>query len=674
MNQTKPSGPRSVALVGPYLSGKTTLLESILSVTGRITRKGSVNDGNTVGDSSAEARARNMSVEVNAATTTYLGDEFTFLDCPGSIEFLQETHNALIGADAAVVVCEPDPARVLALAPLLKFLDDRAIPRILFVNKMDRATGQVGDLLESLQSVSHKPLVLRQLPIFDGETVTGYLDLASERAYRYKSGGPSEIVDIPDSVAERKDEARFEMLEKIADFDDDLMEDLLEDVEPSRDHVFADLSKELQEGQISPVMLGSAEADNGVRRLLKALRWEVPPAERAAKRVGVEADGGSTVAQVLKTYITPRGGKISLVRVWGGTVKDGMSLNGERVSGVFRMLGLQTEKLTEAHAGQIVGLGRLEGIATGDTLRPEKGGTELERAPRLPPVYSLTVAAANRSDEVKLSSAMAKLTDEDPSLSFEQNQDTQELVLWGQGDIHLRVAFDRLKNKYGLEVASRKPKVPYKEAIRKSTVQHGRFKRQTGGHGQFGDVHIEIKPLPRGGGFEFIDKVVGGVVPRQYIPAVEAGAREYLQKGPLGFPVVDVSVTLFDGQYHSVDSSEQAFKTAARIAMSEGLPKCDPVLLEPIYHVEIMVPNEYTAKVNNLVTTRRGQILNFEAREDWPGWDTVSAHMPQSEMHDLIVELRSLTLGVGTYKFEYDHLTPLTGRLADQVLAAAAAE
>jgi elongation factor G len=673
MTQTKPSGPRNIALVGPYTSGKTTLLESILSVTGRVSRKGSVNEGNTVGDSSAEARDRSMSVEVNVATTDHMGDEFTFLDCPGSIEFLQETYNALIGVDAAVVVCEPDVNKVLPLAPLLKFLDDEDIPHFLFVNKIDKAAGRMRDLLDSLQSVSSKPLVLRQIPIRDGEEITGYVDLASERAFVYKDGAPSEIIDLPGNLEDRKSEARYEMLEKLADFDDKLMEELLEDVEPERGEVFEDLGKELQDGVIVPVLLGSADSDHGVRRLLKALRWEAPASARAAARVGVE-EAGEPLAQILKTYVTPRGGKISLARVWRGTIKDGMTLNGERVSGVFQMLGQQTEKLSEATAGQVVGLGRLEEAKTGDTLSEGKESEALKKAPVIPPVFSLTITAANRNDEVKLSGALSKLQDEDPSLIVDHNQDTQEMILWGQGDIHLKVAFDRLQNKYGIEVNSTPPQVPYKEAIRKPTSQHGRFKRQSGGHGQFGDVHIEIAPLPRGSGFEFHDKIVGGAIPRQYIPAVEAGVKEYLSKGPLGFPVVDVSVTLTDGQYHSVDSSEQAFKTAGRIAMSEGLPNCNPVLLEPVYQVEIHVPSEFTSKINNLISVRRGQILGFEARDGWLGWDTVSAHMPQSELHDLVVELRSITHGVGSYEFRYDHLQELTGRLADQVLQASAAE
>jgi elongation factor G len=672
MSNGTAAGPRNVALVGPYLSGKTTLLESILFATGAINRKGSVSEGNTVGDSSPEARAREMGVELNVAGTTYLGDELTFLDCPGSIEFLQEAYNALLGVDAAVVVCEADATKAATLGPLLKFLEDQGIPRLIFVNKIDRATGRVQDLLAALQAVSTRPLVLRQVPIREAEQVTGYLDLASERAYLYRPDQASEIIELPDAMTDTKAEARYEMLEKLADFDDTLMEQLLEDVEPPNEEVFVQLTKDLREGHIVPVLLGAGEHLHGVKRLLKALRHEVPGPAAAVGRLGLEGDG-APLAQVLKTYHTMHGGKLSVARVWRGAVKDGATLNGDRVAGVYRLMGLQTEKMAEAKAGVVVAFGRLEGARTGDTLSTGKPDLELPRAEILPPVYHLAVTAADRADEVKLSGAVAKVVEEDPSLSLEQNQDTQEMLLWGQGDIHLKIAFDRLKSKYGLDVVTRVPKVPYKEAIRKPITQRGRHKRQTGGHGQFGDVVLEIKPLPRGSGFQFDNKIVGGVVPKQYIPSVENGVKEYLTEGPLGFPVVDLSVTLIDGSFHAVDSSDMAFKTAGRIAMVEALPQCNPVLLEPIFLVEISVPSEATSKVNGVITGRRGQILGFDARAGWPGWDTVSAHMPQAEIHGLIVELRSLTLGVGTYTWKYDHLQELTGRQADLVLAETAA-
>ena len=669
MSESKPTGPRTVALVGPYLAGKTTLLESLLFASGSLPRKGSVDLGTSVGDATPEARERHMSVEVNAAALTFMGDSFTFLDCPGSIEFFQETANALGGVDAAVVVTEADGAKALALSPILHLLNEQGIPHFLFVNKIDKAAGPVRELLAPLQRVSAKPLVLRQVPVREGGLITGYVDLASERAYVYRDDAPAEIVDLPKSVAERRDEARFAMLERLADFDDRLMEALLEDREPPREMVFADLSRELKEGLIVPVLLGAANTGHGVRRLLKALRHEVPAHGVAAARHGIDAASAEPLAQVLKTYVTPHGGKLSLARVWSGSLRDGMVLNGERVAGLFRPGGGQNEKLAEAPAGFTVAIGRLEGAHTGDTLSPGREGVALPRAVRLPPVFGLAIGTASRNDDVKLSAALAKLIDEDPGLSFESVPETHQFILWGQGDIHLKVAFGRLHSKYGLTVTGHRPKVAYREAIRKAVVQHGRHKRQSGGHGQFGDVHLEIMPQARGGGFRFESRIVGGVVPRNFIPAVEAGVREYLVSGPLGFPVVDVAVALTDGSYHAVDSSEMAFKTAARIAMTEGMPHAEPVLLEPVSRVSVMVPADHTSRITGLLSARRGQFLGFDAREGWPGWDEVSALVPQSELHDLIVELRSLTQGVGTFTAAFDHLQELTGRLADQVLA-----
>ncbi len=665
------SDKRTVAIVGPSLSGKTTLLESLLFVTGAITRRGNVKDGNTVGDSAAEARERGMSTEVSAAAAEHNGVAFTFLDCPGSIEFAIEAQNALIGADAALVVCEPDPARVVMLAPTFRFLDDHDIPHLLFINKIDRANVQMRDLVPAMRAISGRPLVLHQVPIRDGDAITGYVDLIGEQAYAYKGGAASEQVEVPDSVKDREHSARTELLESLADFDDALLEKLLEDEVPSRQEVGEYLKTEVAANKVVPVFLGAAEQDHGVRRLLDHMAHLVPAAAATAAGRGIDAANGEPLAQVLKTYLTPHGGKLSLVRVWRGSLPDGVVLNGTRAAGVYRMMGAQQTKLGAAEVGDVVALGRLEGIGTGDTLAkgakpPEE---ELPRAETPPAVYSLAIAAEKRDDEVKLSTAIAKVIEEDPSLSVEQNPDTQEFVLWGQGEIHLQVAVARLRNKYNLELKTQSPKVAYKEAIRKGISQHGRFKRQTGGHGMFGDVHLDIKPLPRGTGSEFHQRVVGGNVPRQYIPSVETGVREYLRKGPLGFPVVDVSVTLTDGSYHTVDSNDQSFKLAARVAMTEAMPKCSPVLLEPICQVNIMVPNEATAKVHGLISGRRGQILGFSAKEGWGGWDEVEAYMPQAELHELIVELRSLTLGVGWYTFAYDHLTELTGRLADQVLA-----
>ena len=666
------SGPRTVALVGPFGSGKTTLLESILMLTDAVQRKGSVAQGNTVGDFTAEARARQMSVDVNCATTKYLDETFTFLDCPGSIEFLQDTLNVFPGIDAAVVVCEPDGGKVQMLKPFVKRLSDLGIPHFLFVNKIDKASGNVGDLLAQLQEASDKPLLMRQIPIMDSGTITGFVDLALERAFVYREHAEPETIELAGDVQDEEKQARYQMLEKLADFDEHLMEELLSDVEPPRDEVFEDLSKELAQGLVVPVLLGSSEHDNGIHRLLKALRHEVPDVAAAAQRLGVKP-AGDTVVQVLKTFNGAHG-KLSLARVLVGTLKDGAVLRGRegndaRVAGIFALKGDAQTKLGEAKAGETVALGRLEGVATGDALSTSKVAPPTVSIEQLEPVYELAIETTDRKDEVKLTSAIHKLQEDDPSLHFRQDAELQQMTLAGQGEIHLKVAVEKLQSKYGLKVSTHVPKVPYKETIRKPGKQHGRHKRQSGGHGQFGDVHIEIAPLPRGSGFVFEDKIKGGVVPRQFIPSVEKGIVEYMKEGPLGFPVVDFTVALVDGSYHAVDSSDAAFQTAARIAMQEGMPNCAPVLLEPVMHVRVHVPNDATSKVNQAVSGRRGQLLGYDARGGWKGWDTVEAQMPLSELHGLIIDLRSLTQGVGTYEMKFDHLAELTGRLADQVVA-----
>ncbi len=671
-------GPRTIALVGPYLSGKTTLLESILHICGATNRKGGVTEGTTVGDSAPEARAHHMSVEANIATCEFLGDQFSFIDCPGSIEFIQDSLNAVPDVDAAVIVCEPDTGKLLALQPFLRYLQSRKVPHMLFVNKIDQAKGRVRDILTELQPASMMPLLLRQVPIWNDGIVLGFIDLALERAYIYREHAPSEMIDMPGGVQDRALEARYEMLERLADYDDSLMEELLSDIAPPRDEIFSNLSRDFARAQIVPVLFGSAQNSNGVRRLLKALRHEVPDVSATAARLQLPAVNGA-VCQVLKTYHTNHGGKLSMVRVLNGQLRDGdtiYSVGGEsmRIAGMFHLLGHQATKCAVAGVGDLVALGRLDKACTGDTLATQKGAApSLERGGLLAPVYSLAVAVADHKDEVKLTGAIARISEEDPSIQLVHTSDTHEIVLHGQGEMHLRIAVERLRNRFGLRVQTSVPKVPYCEAIRKPATQRGRHKRQSGGHGQFGDVVLEIAPLPRGAGFVFENKITGGVVPRNYIPGVEAGVRDYLARGPLGYPVVDITVALIDGSYHSVDSSEQAFRTAARIAMQEAMPNCAPVLLEPIHHIEIVVPSEATARVNGIVASRRGHILGFDTRPGWPGWDQVFAQMPQAEMQDLITELRSVSQGVGTYTWRFDHLQELTGRLADDIVSASKA-
>ncbi len=666
-------GPRCIALVGPFASGKTSLLEAILARTGAITRQGHAKDGNTVGDASPEARANSMSVEVNVAETTYMGDRYSFIDCPGSVEFQYEAIPVLAGADLAVVVAEADAKKVPALQLILRDLEARGIPHMLFINKIDKLSGSVRDVLSTLQAASRVPMVLRQLPMLRDGVVTGCIDLALERAHVYHEGEESEIVALPDGEKAAEVEARTAMLETIADYDDRLLEQLLDDIKPERSLIFQDLVEEMRQGKICPVFIGSAEHGNGISRLLKALRHEAPGIAETRRRLGLADGGAETVVQVMKTIQTPRSGKMSVARILRGTVADGAVLRTAdgretKVSGVFRVMGQETAKREAGQEGETVALGKVEGVRTGDTLAA--GGMVPDLAPLPPsaPMMAMAIAPKERKDDVRLSAALARVLEEDPSLRLSHVPETGETVLEGLGEMHLRVVVDRLTGKYGVPVTTSVPRVAYRETIRKAASVRGRHKKQSGGHGQFGDVVLTIRPLERGGGLGFEETITGGVVPRQYISSVEAGVREYFGiGGPLGFPVVDVAVTLTDGSYHTVDSSDMAFRQAAQIGMREGMPQCDPVLLEPVMNVTVYCPTEATARINGILPRRRGQIVGSDARDGWEGWDEIHAQVPAAEMQDLIIELRSATAGVGSFVQNFDHLAELTGRMADDI-------
>lgn len=670
------SGSKCIAIVGPFASGKTTLLEAIMARTGAVSKQNSVASGNTVGDHSPEARKHRMSVEASAATTEFMGESITFVDCPGSVEFTFEAEAVLAAADLAVVVAEADEKKIPALQLIMRKLEDAGIPRMLFLNKVDKSELGVRETLRLLQPASRKPLLLRQIALRKDGIVVGSIDLALERAYVWREHAESEIAPIPDEEKAREVDARFSMLETLADHDDALMEQLLDEIEPPRDAVFDDLSADLREGAVTPVFIGTAEAGNGVLRLLKAIRHDGPDVGDTVARLAADGEPPSPCLQVMKTIHTSHGGKLSVARVLNGRISDGQELvagddRSGKVSGLYRMLGRDQTKISDAGAGETVALGKLDDIRTGDTVAPPKSDVIQLAALATPnTVFSTALRPKERKDEVKLSSALHRLGEEDPSLTIEHNQESGETILSGHGEMHLRVIKERLENKYQIPVESGPAEIPYRETIAKGTTQRGRHKKQSGGHGQFGDVVLEIKPLPRGVGFEFTDTITGGVVPKQYIPSVEHGIRDYLKCGPLGFPVVDLAVNLSDGSYHAVDSSDMAFQMAGKLAMKEGLAACRPVLLEPIMKVEISTPNDTTAKVTAIIPQRRGQILGFDAKSGWDGWDVVEATMPLAEMRDLIIELRSATAGVAGYSSKFDHMAELAGRLADEVMNA----
>ena len=441
--ESRIAGPRLIAIVGPFQSGKTSLLESLLVRAGGAARQGSVRDGTSVGDSSPEARSHAMSVEPNVASVDYMGDRFTFVDCPGSVEFIHDMRYVLPVCDAAVVVCEADARKTPALQVILRELEELRVPRIVFLNKVDLAGGGVREALEMLQPASRAPLLLRQLPTFENGVATGFVDLALERAFVYRESGPSEVVEMPAGIASDEKQARYNMLEKLADYDDALMEQLISDIEPPRDRVFDDLAKELRDGHIVPLMIGSATAGHGVTRLLKALRHEAPGVTQSRARLGVEATGPA-LAQVLRTVHTAHGGKLSLARVLRGAFPDGAAVvssrgNEERIAGVARLTGAVTAKLPKAEEGDTVAFARLESFLTGDRFCDGKKPPEPAVIPPPPPhTQAFAIVAKDRKDEVRLAAALAKLCEEDPSLAYVQDQESAELKLFGQGEMHLQ--------------------------------------------------------------------------------------------------------------------------------------------------------------------------------------------------------------------------------------------
>jgi len=660
-------GTRVIALVGPAGAGKTSLAEAMLFAAGATDRLGSTANGSSIGDSSPESRQRGGSTELNLYNFEYLADQFAILDVPGSVGFSADGARALAIADVAIVVVDPDPARAPLTAPALRALDELGIPHLIFVNRIDQAHGRIRDLLSALQPMSVSPLIARQIPIRDGESISGFVDLALEYAFKYQPGKPSERIDIPSELQDREAQARTQMLEQLADHDDELLEQLLMDQAPTREKVLQDLARETGDNLGVSVLFGSANSSWGVRRLLKAMRHEAPPPQNAADRLGV-SDPSMYVFKIVHGSI----GRLALSRVLGGRIAEGPDLktqNGEhaRLGALFTVQGEKTTKVSEARDGDIVAVAKIDTVRAGEWLGQGKLPAPIEIGY---PARNCAIAIepADRKDDVKLSGALQRLAEEDCALIVDHDDANHEIRLRGINDEHLNTVLARLKRRYGVEVKSHQPTVGYRESIRKPVRQHGRHKKQSGGHGQFGDVIIEIRPLSRGEGFIFEEKIHGGSVPKQWIPAVEDGVREAMVKGPLGFEVVDCAVTLVDGSYHSVDSSELAFRLAGRLAMQEALAAASPHLLEPMHKLTVVCPSSATSRITSAVAGRRGQMLGMAPRDGWAGWDRIEALIPEAELSGLEAELRSQSQGLATYEAEFDHLAELNGPLADKVI------
>lgn len=662
-------GTRAIAIVGPAGSGKTSLLESLLFATGASARLGAVGAGTSIGDASPEARTRGGSTELNLARFDWMSETYVLIDAPGSHAFAADAERALELADLALVVIDPDPARAALVEPLLRRLEALGLPHALFVNKIDQARGSIEDLLAALQPFSGAAIVARQIPIRKGERVAGFVDLALERAFHYQPGRASEVVPLTDDLRDDETGARFHMLEQLADHDDVLLEQLLNDEVPQLGTVFGDIMRETAAGLIVPMLFGSALNGFGVRRLLKMLRHDTPAANLAAERLGI--DGAA--AQVFKISHGSTVGRLALARIFGTSLVEGAELRDAegktlRTGTLFVLQGTATTKVSRAEPGDVVGIAKIDTARAGDRLGMSGRAPAPLAAPPPPITHStLAIAAKDHKDEVRLSTALNRLAEEDPALQWGFEETTRETLLHGTNEEHLAVVLARLERRYGVAVSSRQPAIAYKETIRTGVTQHGRHKKQSGGHGQFGDVIIEIRPRARGEGFLFEERITGGAIPRQWIPAVEQGVRDAMLRGPLGFPVVDVAVALVDGSFHSVDSSELAFRTAGRIAMAEALAAAGPYLLEPVVRVTIRAPGSAVSRITSAATSRRGQMLGIAPLDGWSRWDAIELLMPEAELAGLDPELRSLSQGLAQFEARFDHLAELSDKLAKEV-------
>jgi elongation factor G len=666
---------RNIAVVGPHHAGKTTLVEALLAHCGAIPRRGSVRDGTTTTDCEPEAIDHLQSVCVGFAHTSCGPVDLNLIDTPGFVDFFEETKLALVAADAAIVVIDADPGRVAQTSAIVEHLEATKTPHLFFVNKLDRPGADFDGTLAALREAYGPHVVATHLPIGGGEKFGGYVDLATRRAFLDDDTHVSQI-DPPAAMTAQIDAQRTTLLEALADFDDTLLEELLEGKDPSQDEIDRDLCEDCAHDQIIPVLVGAAQENVGVAPLVDAVSRLFPSPATQPRR---DIDGraiesrldGPVVAQVCKTVVHPQQGKLSIVRVFTGTLSPQSPLvdasRGDaalRPAGMVRLFGKRQEPITAAGPGSIVGLLRLDDVHTGDTLTSPGAGVLMPTVPIAEPLFAVAIAPAQKLDEAKLAQALARLVDEDPALRVARAELTGELQLLGNGEIHVATAAERLSRKYHVDIRTASPAIAYRETITSATESHGRYKHQTGGHGQFADVKLRIEPRERGAGVSFSDTIVGGVVPKAFIPAVEKGVREALLSGGRhGFPVTDLHVTLYDGAFHTVDSSEASFKTAAGIAIRDALERIGTVVLEPLVRLSTTVPSATLSAVVAQITAKRGQILGFEGA-DRPGRDRVIALVPQAELARYATELRTATAGLGMFTAQHERFEVAPERLA----------
>jgi len=678
MGNLKPEAIRNVILLGHGSSGKTSLSEALLFDTGTTSRLGSIEEKNTVSDYDEEEHARGLSVNLSVLPCDWDGKRINLLDPPGYTDFVGEVLNGLRAADSAIlVVCAASGVEVGAELQW-QYADEAQVPRMVFVNKMDRDNASFARTLEQLRTKFDARFVPVALPIGSSTSFSGIIDLLAMKAY---VGADGEEQDIPADMRDAAGTARMEMMEYAAEADDELMMKYLDDEDLTDEEIAAALATACRSGDIVPVLTGSATKNIGMRRLLDAIARFLPspidgPIEITERTLGetVSIEPNPTeplVVQVFKTLADPFVGKLTYFRVFSGTLSSDSRVYNvnkdaeERVAQLFMVRGKEQVPVDRVQAGDLGAVAKLSETATGDTLT-DRGTPYVMPAIEYPePLYSVAVFPKTKADLDKLGSGLARLVEEDPTLRVERNSETNEMILSGMGDSHIQIAARHLASKFGVEIRTELPTIAYRETITKVTQAQGRHKKQTGGRGQFGDVWIRFEPQERGAGFSFESEVFGGAVPRQYIPAVEKGLREIIETGVVaGYPTVDLKAVIYDGSYHSVDSSEMAFRLAAHLAFRNAIPQAGPVLLEPVYNIVVTVPEEYMGDILGDLNTRRGRV---QGMENVRGNGVVTAQVPLAEIQRYATDLRSMTQGRGYFAMTFSHYDIVPSHLVEEI-------
>ena len=682
---------RTIAFISHGGAGKTTLCEAILYLTKVTTRQGSVLDGTSVLDFEPEEIKRNISISAAFHTYPWKKHEVHFVDTPGDENFLNDTRTCLGGVDSVVVLVDAVDGVKVGTEKVWDFSNTYSLPRLVVINKMDRERADFFARVAELNQVFSEPRCLPvQVPIGAESGFKGIVDLLSQKAYIYEEGsGKYSEGEIPADLTDTVAEWREKVMEAIAEADDSLLEKYFEEGELSTEELEKGLKVAVQNRTLAPVVCTAATKLIGVPHLLDKINDRLPsPVDRGAVK-GADPKSGDEIARepdpaapfsglVIKTIIDPYAGQLTIIRVFSGTLKpDSQFFNldkdvKERFGQLLALEGKSQKAMEEAVPGTICAVAKLKETRTGDSLCDESAPIKFPVLQPLPAVISYAVAAKTKGDEEKVFAALSKVLEEDVTLRLDRSGQTKEAILSGMGQVHIEATLEKIKRKYGAEIELKTPKVAYKETIKGKTRIQGRYKKQTGGRGQFGDTWLEIEPLPRGGGFEFVDKIVGGVIPRQYIPAVEKGIVEAMAKGVVsGCPVVDIRVSLVDGSFHTVDSSEMAFKVAGSMGFKKGFVECKPTLLEPIMLLTVTVPDEFMGDVIGDVNSRRGKVLGVDSVS---GKQVIKAHVPQAEILQYSPTLTSMTGGRGSFTIAFDHYEELPAHLQEKVIAEAKVE